>query len=230
MKDSIIGTPWFAVHYGVNWSQNDLAARFGFLNHIGIHAGYKTNQNWVWAFDGNFIFGENIKQSNLLDNLRDSQGNITDINGDIATILTVPRGFNANLAIGRVFPLSKKNLNSGIYVHAGGGYLYHKIRVESRDQVIPQVELEYKKGYDRLTTGFNAHQFVGYAFMAHAGFVNFYGGFYASEGLTRNRRTIFFDMPDTPVPTDLRLDVQVGIKAGWFIPIYKRKPKDFYFN
>ena len=162
--------------------------------------------------------------------MRDSNGNLTDVNGDVATVLTLARGLNVNLAVGKVIPVGKSNRNSGIYLHGGAGYLVHKIRVESRDQVVPQLELDYRKGYDHLTSGLNLHQFAGYAFMANTGVVNFYGGIYVQEGFTKNRRTIFFDMPDTPVPTNTRLDVQFGLKAGWFIPIYKRKPKDFYFN
>lgn len=228
VKDSIIGTPWVAIHYGVNWAQNDLAQRFGLINHLGFHAGYKTNKNWVWAADANFMYGNTVKITSLFDELKDSYGNMTDINGDVGQVFTYMRGFNANFAIGKVIPIFSKNRNSGIYVHAGAGYLAHKIRIESRDQVIPQVELDYRKGYDRLTTGINFHQFAGYAFLANSGFFNFYGGFYAQEGLTQNKRTIFFDTPDVPVSKDTRLDVQIGFKLGWFIPIYKRKPKAFY--
>lgn len=230
VKDSIIGTPWIAIHYGANWAQNDFADRFGFLNHLGFHAGYKTNKNWTLTADANFIFGEKVKNSTLFDNLKDSYGNLTDINGDIATVLTLARGYNVNFALGKVIPLTKTNRNSGIYIHAGAGYLAHKIRIESRDQVIPQLELDYKKGYDRFSSGINIHQFLGYAHLANSGVVNFYGGFYFQEGFTKNRRTIFFDEPETPVSTKTRLDVQIGLKTGWFIPIYKRKPKAFYFS
>jgi len=104
------------------------------------------------------------------------------------------------------------------------------MKIETNEQVIPQIELDYKKGYDRLTTGVNLHQFVGYNFMSSTGGYHFYGGFYAQEGFTKNRRTINFDEPDVPVSTELRLDVQIGFKLGWVIPIYKRQPKDFYFN
>lgn len=230
INDSIISTPWVAIHYGVNWAQNDLAQRFGFINHLGVHAGYKTTKNWVWAFDGSFMFGEKAKSAGIFDELKDSNGNLTDINGDIATVLTNMRGFNTNVALGKVLPVGSKNRNSGIYIHVGAGYLLHKINIESRDQVIPLLELKYKRGYDRLTTGLNLHQFIGYAFLAHKGVVNFYGGFYFQEGFTKNFRAIFFDQPSTPVPTATRIDVQVGLKTGWFIPIYKRKPKEFYFN
>ena len=110
------------------------------------------------------------------------------------------------------------------------GFLAHKYRIATQDQVIPQLELDYKKGYDRLTLGPNFHEFLGYAFMADHGLINFYGGFYAQQGLTKNFRKIFFDQPNVPVSTKTMIDLQVGFKLGWFIPIYKRKPKDFYFD
>ena len=166
----------------------------------------------------------------MFDHLIDSYGNITDVNGDIAAVLVFPRGFNINACVGKIFPILGSNKNSGIFVHTGVGYLLNRMKIETNEQVIPQIELDYKKGYDRLTTGVNIHQFVGYNFMLNDGGYHFYGGLYAQEGFTKNRRTINFDEPDVPVSTELRLDVQIGFKLGWVIPIYKRQPKDFYFN
>ncbi len=230
VKDSIIGTPWLGVHYGLNWTQGDLADRFGMLNHIGFLGGYKTNKNWFWGLDGNFMFGNRIRIPDILAGLRDSYGNVTDEAGVPAEVGLYSRGFNTNVAFGKLFPVLSPNNNSGILVHGGVGYMAYKIRLDTPHQVIPQIELEYKKGYDRLTTGICLHQFVGYSFMANRGFVNFYGGFYAQEGFTKNRRTIFFDTPDVPVSTKTRMDVQLGFKFGWNIPIYKRLPKDFYVD
>jgi hypothetical protein len=228
--DSAIATPWVALHYGGNWSAGDLADRYGFFNHVGAMAGYKTKRNWVYGLDGNFMFGSKINETGLFDQLVDSYGNITDDNGDVAQIVLFSRGFNANLMVGKVFPVLSPNENSGIYVHAGLGYLQHRIRIESNYQVIPSLEKDYKKGYDRFTSGLNFHQFVGYAFLANQGIVNFYGGFYVQEGLTYNRREVFFDRPNEEVPKTQRLDIQYGFKVGWFIPVYQRKPKDYYFN
>ena len=142
----------------------------------------------------------------------------------------LPRGINVNVSIGKVIPVLSPNRNSGIFINGGLGYLIHHMRIESNDQVIPVLELNYRKGYDRLTAGVNFHQFIGYAFMANGGFYNFYGGFYAQEGFTKNLRTINFDEPSIPVSNKTRLDVQFGFRLGWMIPFYKRKPKDFYFN
>jgi len=230
MKDSVIGTPWVAVHYGANWTGGDLADRYGFLNHVGAVAGYKTSRNWFFGVDGNFIFGDKVRMTGIFDNLTDSYGNITDVNGNIADVMVFARGFNVNLAVGKIIPVTSGNKNSGIFIHAGGGYLLHKMRIETTHQVVPPIELDYKKGYDRLSVGFNTHQFAGYAFISPKGLISFYGGFYAQQGFTKNQRDIFFDQPDVPVSKALRTDLQYGLKVGWFIPIYKRQPKDFYFN
>lgn len=230
LKDTAISTPWVAVHYGYNWTAQDLSKVYGPLNHLGAMAGYKTTKNWVWGFDGNFMFGNKVRLPNLLDQLADSYGNVTDETGSPAIIQVNARGFNANLMVGKVIPIFGSNANSGLYMHGGLGYVQYKARVESQDQVIPTIELKYKKGYDRYKTGLNFHQFIGYAFLSDHGFYNFYGGFYIQEGLTKYRREINFDEPDVPVEKNVRLDVQYGFKVGWFIPIYKRKPKDFYFD
>jgi hypothetical protein len=234
VRDSVIGTPWVSFQYGANWTGGDLSSRYGFFNHVGFMAGYKTKKNWFYGMESMFMFGQPLGAGSefdgIFDHLVDQQGNINDVNGDIGLVVLYSRGFFANAIIGKVIPVLSPNENSGIFIHAGGGYLLHKLRVETQDQVIPQLELDYRKGYDRMTIGANLHQFVGYAFMANSGFLNFYGGFYLQEGLTRNVRTINFDSPDTPVSKDLRLDIQYGVKAGWFIPFYKRQPKEFYYN
>jgi len=230
VRDSIIGTPWIAINYGGNQSYGDIALKYGFLNHVGIMAGYKTNKNWFWGLDGNFMFGNKVKTNGMFNFLLDSQGNINDVNGDIAQVVLSARGLNINLAIGKVFPILSPNLNSGIFVHAGGGFLAHKYRIDTQSQVIPLLELNYKKGYDRLSLGPNIHQFIGYAYMADHGLINFYGGFYAQQGFTKNYRTVFFNEPGVPVSKKTMIDIQFGFKLGWFIPIYKRKPKDFYID
>lgn len=230
VRDSVVATPWISVHYGLNWTGGDLADRYGLLNHIGGFIGYKTRKNWIYGVDGSFIFGNDIRVTDLFNHLIDSKGNITDQNGDIATVRVLSRGFYADANVGKILPVLSPNKNSGIYLSLGVGYLSHKMRIETQDHVVPQIELDYRKGYDRLTGGVNVQEFVGYAFMANQGVFNFYGGFYAQQGFTYNQRTVFFDQPDTPVSTDVRFDVQYGFKVAWLIPVYKRMPKEYYYN
>lgn len=230
VTDSAIATPWVALHYGLNATDGDLAKRFGVLNHVGAMAGYKTERNWVFGFDGNFIFGSKVRLPDLFTGLVDSYGNITDDTGSTGIVVVSARGFNINTMVGKVIPVFSPNSNSGIYVHGGVGYIQHRVRIDTQDQVIPSLELKYRHGYDRYSTGINFHQFLGYAFMANQGFVNFYGGFYINEGITYNRRNVFYDRPDEPVSKEPMLDLQYGFKIGWFIPIYQRKPKDYYYD
>ena len=232
MSDSTIGTPLLGIQYGLSWTGGDLAERYGLFNNVGFASGYKFSNNFYLGVEGDFMFGRDIRMdvNEIFGHLADSKGNITDINGDIGTVLLFSRGFHVNIEVGKVFSRLGHNENSGLFVKVGGGYLNHRMRIETNDHVIPSLELDYKRGYDRLTTGFNLSQFVGYLFMANNNFLNFYAGFFIQEGFTQNKRTVFYDQPDTPVPSDTRLDILYGVKLGWLIPVYKRRPKDFYYN
>ncbi|MDX1446896.1 hypothetical protein [Lishizhenia sp.] len=231
VKDTVIGTPYVGIQYTGAFPQADLAERFGFFNQIGTFAGYKTSKNWIYGFDGNYYFGGIIKDRSLLSNFVDPNGIISEAEaGNSGTVLLFMRGFNANFSIGKIFPVLSPNPNSGLMVQLGAGYLLHKYRIETNDDFIPQFENDYRKGYDRLTIGVNTSQFVGYSFMANTGVYNFYAGLYFQQGFTRNQRDLNWDQPDVPVSKDLRFDHQIGLRAGWLIPIYKRQPKDFYLN
>ena len=230
MADSAVGATWLSVQYGGGFPEADLAERYGYLNHLGIFAGWKTRKNYVFGMDANFMFGDKVHLRGLFDHLVDSYGNITDINGEKAIVRVLSRGVYVNGVVGKVFNVLAVNPNSGIYANFGIGYLLHHLRVETQDHVVPQIELEYKRGYDRLTTGVNTSQFLGYLLMADRGILNFYAGFYVQQGFTQNRRTINYDQPDVPVSTEIRLDLQYGFRFGWLIPIYSRKPQEFYFN
>lgn len=225
-----ISTPYIGIHYGANWTGGDLADRYGFTNSIGSHAGYKTKRNWVYGVDGNFFFGDSVKIEGLLQNLKDQKGQIMNTSGTPAIVLLFNRGFNVNASVSKIFPIWSPNPNSGIMVQLTAGYLWHKLRIETQEDEVPQLEGEYLKGYDRLTTGVNTSQFLGYNFMADRGIWNFYGGVYFQQGFTVNQRDLFWDHPNERVSKDLRIEHMIGLRVGWLIPIYKRQVKDYYFN
>ncbi|MBM3160069.1 MAG: hypothetical protein FJZ66_01945 [Bacteroidetes bacterium] len=222
----------FEVEYGANLPAGDLAQRYGFLNHVGGGVLFRSPQNLIFGFESAFIFGNQFKSEfdSVFSHLSDAQGNITDINGDIALVMTYARGFYANGFLGKLIQLSQKKKASHLQLKLGFGYLQHRFRIETNQQVVPQIETDYRKGYDRFTTGINTSQFIGYAFLPEEGFYQFYGGLYIQEGFTYNRRTINFDQPNVPVSRDLRLDLQIGVKLGWYIPFYKAEPRDYYFE
>lgn len=228
------GTSSFLIsaHYAPSFAVGQLAQRYSFLNHIGAGVSYKLASNWVFGVDGSFIFGNKTKFTGLFDHLIDSHGKITDVNGDDAIVLANPRGLSFNAHVGKIFPVGKPNMNSGIYLRLSLGYLQHKLNVETRDNVVPSIELNYRKGYDRFTSGFASEQLIGYLFISNNEFANFYTGIFIQEGLTQNRRNLNYDQPNIPVDKSLRLDMMVGIKVAWMFLAYSRgsKAKAYKFD
>lgn len=225
-----LSLPVVGIHYGGAFSGGDLAERYGYFNRVGFTAGYKFKSNWSVGLESDFWFSDNVRLTGLFDHLVDGAGNITNDLGLPGSVLVYPRGVHANAYVGRLFPLNQTNRNSGILVQLSGGYMLHRLRIETNDNVVPQIELDYKKGYDRLSTGINLQQFVGYSFLNNRGSASFYAGLYFQQGFTYNRRTINFDQPDIPVSTARRLDLQTGFRVGWYIPFYSAEPREFYYN
>lgn len=225
-----VGTPYISIQYGANITGGDLAERYGFTNSIGVYGGYKTKRNWIYALDANFFFGNNIRIEGMLQNLKDSKGEITNTSGGPSIVRLFNRGFNVNVSVGKIFPIWSPNPNSGIMIRLGAGYRFHMMKIGHHNDEIPQLAGEYKKGYDRLTIGLNTSEFIGYNFMANQGVFNFYAGFYFQQTFMQNQRTHFFDHPNQQVSKKIRMGQMYGIRVGWLIPIYKRQPKDFYYN
>ncbi len=219
------------VHYNSNWTAADLSSRYGFLNNIGAGIQFKTKNAFTLGVEGNLIFGNSFRSEfdSVFSHLIDSYNNITDINGDIARVLVYSRGFYSNLVFGKLFSFNE-NKRDYLWFQMGMGYLQHRMRIETNAQVVPQIEQEYRKGYDRYSSGINFSQSLSYALIPEDRYYNFYLGIYVQEGLTYNRRLINFDDPDNNVSKELRLDIQFGLRLGWLIPFYGREPKDYYFE
>ena len=138
------------------------------------------------------------------------------------------RGLVVPFTVGKIFPLNKKNLNSGIYVELGGQFIQHKIAVQAIGDNVPYLSKPYLKGYDRLTNGFGLVQGFGFRHFGNNRFTNFFVGAEFSQSFTQSRRDFNFD---TGVKDEAkRLDLLVGLKAGWTFPIYKSAPeKEYYY-
>lgn len=229
VKDDIIRTPMVGLHYTAVFPMMDLAERYGYLNQVGATLGYKTKRNWVFGVEGNFLFGNDIKNDSLLNHLMDDKGNITEVGGGIAVVQLFSRGFNVNAHAGKIIHQLGPNPNSGVYVSFGIGYMLTKIRIETTHDVVPLIETDNKRGYDRQAVGLSTHQFIGYSQISSRNSLHFYAGFYANQGFTRFSRSYFYDT-GMPSNQSLMYDFQLGIRAGWYVPIYKRKAKKIYFN
>jgi len=228
VRDSSINMIISGVNYKFNLTDGDMADRWGYNSEIGLDVHYKFKSNLTLGFDGGFIFGNQFKEPEIFDDVVNSYGTITSLSGKEAFVLFLMRGANVSGTVGYIFNRLGNNPNSGLWVNVGFGYLMHKIRIESIYDNVPQLEGDNRKGYDRLTMGFATKQFIGYLYQHDRRFLNFYAGFEFVQGFTNNVRNYNFDL-EGPDP-GLKYDFLYSFKIGWMIPIYKRAPKDYYYD
>ncbi len=88
IQDSAIFTPIIYATYSYMWPGGDLAERFGSNSSIGGGFMLKTSGNWLFGVEGNFMFGQTVKNSDsLLKSISTSNGFIIDANGLYADLV-----------------------------------------------------------------------------------------------------------------------------------------------
>ena len=213
----------------------DMAKRFGASYRLGPAVLYKTTKNWLFGAKFDFILGNVIRQDSLMVNIRDkysakSGGLYEFINngGERIGVPVYERGYVVGVNAGKIISSSRKHPDNGLILLTTLGFMQHKLDIYDKDKSVNQLRGNYLKGYDRLTNGSFAEQYVGYVFFSDSRLVNFTFGFDALFGFTQGRRDYLYDVmrPDTKH----RLDILYGIRAGWFIPIFKRKSEDISFE
>lgn len=208
----------FQFHYTYLKPDGDLGKRFGNIHNVGFGGLFKLPNHWLFSLDASYQYGLNVKENEILVNLVNSSGTVMNNGGTPADYSVGQRGFSMYGKIGRLFPLTQRNLNSGIIVLLGGGVYYHKINISTSRNDIPVLSENYRKGYDRLCMGPALTQFVGYSYQSSNRYYNFFIGVDFMEAFTESVRKYNYDtrMPDT----GKRLDITYGIRLGWMIPIY----------
>lgn len=225
--DSAITIPLLGVHFGGQLPFEDMADRFGPNLTAGGAFMLKTKKKWVVGVESNYFFGRNVKED-VLAQLKNPDGFMLDNEGYPADVRVTERGLGIHLFGGRVFKLASTNPNSGLMITIGAGYMQHKIKLYDAQQKIAAIKGRLGYGFDRLSSGLSLSQFIGYLFLSENKLLNFYAGFEFYEGFTKSVRKLNYDtgLPDTKQ----RLDVLTGFRVGWILPLYKKKPNEFYYN
>jgi hypothetical protein len=148
------------------------------------------------------------------------------LDGIYANVRAMERGFTLFAKTGKVIPAFNINPNSGLFFKFGLGYIQHKIRWDVEGNTAPQLDGDYKKGYDRFTEGFALNQEIGLFYMGDQRLWNFKVSAEAVESFTTMKRYNF----DTMKGDDKnRLDLFFGLKLSWMVPLYGRAPKAMYY-
>jgi len=228
VKDSSLFFPMVKFSYAFQLPGGNLEKRFGYNSNVDLNFSIKTKKNLIFGASGSFFFGDQIKENGILDSLKTSTGFIINQNGNPATVRLFERGFTAALHIGKIFSVFSPNKNSGILAYAGPVFIRHKIKIDDIGNQSPQLVDSYRKGYDRLTAGFGAHEFIGYIYFSNKRMLNCFFGFEFTQAFTKSQRSYDYDL--MKADTEKRTDLLYGIRVGWILPLYKRTPQQFYYQ
>ena len=227
IKDSSIQLFLVSANYSAEMPGGDLADRFGLSHFIGPAGSFKTNSNWLFSLEFDFLIGNNVKE-NPLTLLETDNNNIINGQGTLEALKIRQRGFRTEIRAGKVFPWFGPNLNSGIFVQLGGGLLQHRLDYKVPSGSVPQLNDDYEDGYDRLTNGFSLTQTIGYLNLSDSRLINFSVAFQITEAFTQNRRDWNFDTRSPK--NESRVDLLYGVRVEWSFPIYEQASEGYYYN
>lgn len=222
------------VNIAVSKPSLQLAERYGHSYRTGTGCFYRTFSGWAFGVEGDFWFGDRVlTRDQILKSVSNEQGLVLDHMGLDANLMTFQRGWIASAFIGKLIRVLNHNPNSGIIITAGGGYLQHRIRLESGHQqsIIYQIQDEYQRGYDRLNAGWQGRIFIGYLHAGNYQTYNFIVGIEHLYGRSSSVRGFDYatGQPDIAVMTN----GLTSLKVSWFLSMYRERitqeKKYFYY-
>ena len=234
----------FQVTYAAQFTGLDTRTDYGFTNNIGGSATYKTQSNWLFTGNGNFIFGNQIKGSRidlLGESLTTVYGEVIGGGGIPTALAFFQRGLHFQAEVGKLFAL-EPNPNSGIFVQFGAGYLWNRLRIEYQIEAQnPPYPLtgDYQYGYDKMRGGYALHGEAGYMVLSNTRIYNFAVSLEVTYARTKHLRDydfrVFYDESGEPHVMGYNdkskrfNDLYYGIRLSWIVPVYQRQPDEFYY-
>lgn len=205
-----------------------MAKRFGVNSLFGANLSFKVKYNWLLGAEGGFLYGTNVKEGYVLNNISTLNGQHITQNENLTNIHLQEQGFNLKFVFGKIITFSTNSPDGGLMLQTGLGYLQHKIAIAVKGSELPQLNSDYKRGYDRLTAGPVLSQFVGGLFLKRKNFFSLYAGLQFDVAFTKGQRNYDFYVM-SPLK-DNRVDMFLGVKVGWVIPIFlQTSEKEYYY-
>lgn len=230
-KDKI-STWMFQVSYSYQFPGMDTKTLYGENNTIGGGVYYKTDKNWMFSFNGNFISGNkvNLTRQELFGSILDANGEIITGDGIYGSYALFERGAHFQGKVSKVFPVLSPNKNCGFFVSGGLGYLFNRIRCEFGSYASPPPALsgDYRYGYDRMRGGFAWSAEAGYLFLSNSRVLNFSLSFEIIQAYTKPMREWDFNL--MMKDTNNYIDQYMGIRLSIYIPTYRRMPAEYYYH
>ena len=214
-------------NYSYQIPYGSVAELFGNNSSVGTKFFLEKKNNYFYGLEVNYLFGSDIKDTNIFENISTSNGAIIASDGYYANVNLMQRGFNSYLFLGKAFHFSKKSL-SGIYISQGLGFLQYKLFIDTKNQDIPQLNEEMKKGYDRLTNGISSKFSIDYKYYSKNGRFQLISGIHYTIAHTKHQRA--YDFANNLQYTEIkRWDKFLGFDIGIIIPISRRNKEEFHY-
>ena len=213
-------------YYSALMPIGELSSRFGFSNTVGMNISFKVKKNWLIGVEGAYLFGSRVKEDPLIPISTYTSNQIIGLDGTLGDISLLLSGFEVAFRVGKLIPLSKKQPNSGILISVAPGFMQHKIWIKATNN-FPQLDASYKQGYDRMCNGAMVSGNIGYMFLQRKRFLSFYGGLDFAVGFTQERRNWNFDLMSAD--KHQRIDMLIGVKVAWIIPVWTNKDSEVYY-
>tara|TARA_B100000427_G_C15480498_1_gene582733 strand:- start:542 stop:1288 length:747 start_codon:yes stop_codon:yes gene_type:complete len=200
---------------------------YGDNSAIGASYLLENNKNIIFGIECSYMFAANIQDSNIFNNISTSTGAIIGGDGYYANVNPMQRGVNAHLFTGYAFHFKESNL-SGIYIYQGVGYLQQQIFIDTKNQNIPQLNEEMKKGYDRLSDGFSTKLSIDYKYYHKKGRLQISSGINYTMAYTKSKRT--YNFAENEYYSQKREWVELlGFKIEVIIPIHRKNKEEFHY-
>lgn len=224
-KDSASSGFMFELSYAGQFPGGELGQLFGFNSNVQGGIYYKTQSNWIYGTSFAYFFGNQLRYTGTLDSLSTSNNNLIANDGNYPGITYFERGFDIQLTVGKLFPVSL-NRNSGILITFSAGYLQYHMDIESPSDWTPQITGSYLQGYQHLTAGVCATEFIGYQYISKRQFLAFFAGFEFTEAMAK---ALQFDFETETKNPDYKFSMLSGLRVGWILPILHDNTKKLTF-
>ncbi len=211
------------------------ADRFGIGYSVGAGFWLKTRSRWLLGLDFTYTLHNQVRES-VLDSVAlrtvGAANQLAGSDAQLADVRITGRSYRFPVVrVGRVWParlLPGAGANAGVFGTVGAGFWQHKINFEDVSGTATPLRGAYVKGYDRLTNGVVLTQTLGYLHLSRQRRINFFLALEASEGFTQNRRS--WDYSTQRRDDRQRLDLLFGARVGWLFTVYKKLPREYYYD
>lgn len=217
----------FVINYNYQIPSNFFLENFGDNPAIGALFFIEKENNLFFGIEGVYLFGNNIKnQENIFNNITNEDNALIASDGYYANVNLSRSGTSTNIFIGYAIHPDIKSL-SGFYTSFGLGYIQQKILIDTKNENIPQMNEEYKIGYDKAHHGLFGKLMLNYNYYRKKGGIQITTGINYSIAQVQYSNTYLFN--EMRNDKEQYIGSEIGFNIGLIIPIERINQEEFHY-